>query len=167
MHSVHIRCTSHRWQIDHIPGQLVSGYQWWYSSSYIIIDSQWLIYWVNDLYRSMIRTVVWCMSFGCSSHVAWATGWAIIWAIVWQLVWTIAQMTTCDITSIQMYILIVVLFVRWLSCWFVCPNVCPNLHRSALVAARCAAWATLVYFLHTYICRKYTARIDQLELIWC
>ena len=146
MHSVHIRCTRHRWQIDQILRQLVSGYQWWYSSSYIIIDSQWLIYQENNCYRSTIGTVVWRMLFSCLNNVAWATAWAIIWATVWQVVWTIAEMTTRDIASIKMYILIVVLFVRWLSCWFGYPNVCLNSRHSALVAACCAAWAKFSIF---------------------
>ena len=74
---MHIKCTGHHWQIDHIHSQAIIDFQWWFASSLI----------ANYYYleQMICLLVVWaefqCMNLSRSCLVAWAMDWAVTQAV--------------------------------------------------------------------------------------
>ena len=143
-HSVHIRCTSHCWQIDRVCAWTIP---WPSMMINIIIDGH-----IYQSERKIYWSIVWivvgvlpkrpsdCLSARSSDQV---------WAIICQEFSTITQTNgrnhTPVCTSLRVDCCIVwALDIRIVGCPL------PNLRRSAFVAAPCAAWAKFSIF-STYV----------------
>ena len=133
---MHIRCTSHRWQIDHIHGQAIIGFQWWLASS---LKSNYF-YLEQMIYLSVVQAESQHMNLSSGRLSQCSSSW------VWEITQTIASINLCVCLRWLFYVHI----VNWLSsCLSRSCFICSNLRCSALVASS-AAWAKCSIF-STYI----------------
>ena len=147
--------TSQCWQIDRIRGQTLSGCQWWCTSSLIAT----LKYFEQLIYLSIVRTVVRRVEWSVNRSVAWTVARALAQAIVWASVWNVVQTITQTIARHHTSTCRCWLLSRsYIGC-FVGSSARTRLaQRSLLLPA--LHELNLVYSLHTYVCTKYTTRIN-------
>ena len=78
---MHIKCTGHHWQIDHIHSQAIIDFQWWSASS--LKYSDYYLEQMNCL--SVVQADFQRINPSSGFLVAWVLAQAVAWAVTWAI----------------------------------------------------------------------------------